>query len=710
MRPFSFAGVQRRPQRAGAFRAQVAQIVFTHTHQWRAQNGGQCQIVLRLQHETAKRDQIHHRNLGGQPQTVRPRHRNVQQLELADDLAAERFPPRQQDHDIAGTDGVFVAGQRHARIHPEADLACDFFGQPHHRPSFRRGVHRLLPGIGLLLIVRGHGRPELDEAPGFGTMGEMHNFMTVRRQPVTRFGRAKNVIDKAKDFRCRTAGGLQLFVGEVLPRAADMRPKIVPVHIELHRVCTLKTEDGLLLVADGENGAGERIRLPRAFTGEEILRQLFQDGPLFGAGILRFVDQDVVEPPIQPVEHPGRRVAPLQKALRLGDQIVIVQRRTLRLKRGIAGVRGIGDQDGGFAQRCGPCGPARFLRLVKALCHLVQMVCQIGPRFAQLLARQFRPRLVFLGQKDFPRGLECLCREIDRQNPVEGVGEIPVRFAAAFEPGGDGGDGFALALQAVAEIAHHRIGPFATVAAVKPAQGMEQRAVFRRASADRGFEPPPVHTEGGIQHLLQLLFTGLGNDGVDGARQQKIVLGMFQYEGLRQLHQMLRRLFVQNREAGGDRRLQWKTRQQILAEGVNGLDFQAARRFQRLRKQCAGPRQFFAAVGARPDLADFFTQRVIGHQSPGAKLVEQPRRHFRRRRLGIGQAQNAFGPRPGQQQPRHPVGKGIGFAGARIGGDPGRAVRIGRVLGRIGLLRGGAHASSSSETESCHSRTRARWS
>ena len=50
------------------------------------------------------------------------------------------------------------------------------------------------------------------------------------------------------------------------------------------------------------------VRAPRshAFAREEFLRQALHDIPLLRAGVLRLVDQDMVDAAVELVEHPGR--------------------------------------------------------------------------------------------------------------------------------------------------------------------------------------------------------------------------------------------------------------------------------------------------------------------------------------------------------------------------------------------------------------------
>jgi hypothetical protein len=85
------------------------------------------------------------------------------------------------------------------------------------------------------------------------------------------------------------------------------------VDVELRRIGALEAENGLLLVANREDRARFRV-VARAFAREEFFRQLAHDVPLLGAGILRFVDQDVIEAAIELVEHPAGCLVAFEQA------------------------------------------------------------------------------------------------------------------------------------------------------------------------------------------------------------------------------------------------------------------------------------------------------------------------------------------------------------------------------------------------------------
>ncbi len=93
------------------------------------------------------------------------------------------------------------------------------------------------------------------------------------------------------------------------------------------RCRALETVDRLLLVADDEDSP--RLRAQIAAAGE-LLGELAQDRPLRLAGVLRLVEQDVVDAGIELVEHPGGLDAQAASAC-AGDQVVIIEQRARAL-------------------------------------------------------------------------------------------------------------------------------------------------------------------------------------------------------------------------------------------------------------------------------------------------------------------------------------------------------------------------------------------
>ncbi len=117
--------------------------------------------------------------------------------------------------------------------------------------------------------------------------------------------------------------------------------------------------------------------------------------------------------------------------------------------------------------------------------------------------------------------------------------------------------------------------------------------------------------------------------------------------------------------------------QQRFAEGVDRLDFQPARRFQRLGEKTARLLQLDRVRDTPFNCRDTVFQGGVGERGPIREAIEDAARHFRGRRLGIGQAQNGGGTATGQQQTDHPLRQDMRLARTRIGRHPCRAIRIG---------------------------------
>src|SRR5258708_19898025 len=103
---------------------------------------------------------------------------------------------------------------------------------------------------------------------------------------------------------------------------------MLPLFRELARRGALERKDRLLLVADREDRAGDAVA--RAFAGSEFGDDMRNDIPLPGAGVLRLVDQHMIDAAVELVMHPTRRHA-FHHLTRLVDQIVISDQAALLL-------------------------------------------------------------------------------------------------------------------------------------------------------------------------------------------------------------------------------------------------------------------------------------------------------------------------------------------------------------------------------------------
>src|SRR5205807_10464829 len=103
-------------------------------------------------------------------------------------------------------------------------------------------------------------------------------------------------------------------------RRRDARAEMLAHLEEGERLGALEAEDRLLGIADGEDRA---VGLARSLPGEELLGESGDDAPLLGIGVLRLVDEDVVETAIELEEDPRRDARPAQQRLAREDEVVI---------------------------------------------------------------------------------------------------------------------------------------------------------------------------------------------------------------------------------------------------------------------------------------------------------------------------------------------------------------------------------------------------
>ncbi len=117
--------------------------------------------------------------------------------------------------------------------------------------------------------------------------------------------------------------------------------------------------------------------------------------------------------------------------------------------------------------------------------------------------------------------------------------------------------------------------------------------------------------------------------------------------------------------------------QEPLAESVNRLNLQSARRLERRGEKPARPALRIGAGIFNSDGPKQFRQLFIGSGDPGAQSFEKSCRHLGRRRLGKCQAKDSRRIGARQHQPDQPVDQNMGLARSGIGVDPGGRGGIG---------------------------------
>src|SRR4029078_3899418 len=146
-------------------------------------------------------------------------------------------------------------------------------------------------------------------------------------------------VDRPEYRRSRAKRGDQRQFRELLTGGADALSEILTYTLERRRGGALEAEDRLFGIADDEHRAAQRAS---AFAGEELLRQRRHHLPLLGIGVLRFVDEDVIDAAVELVEHPRRNIRALEKIARGEDEIVIVQQRAFFLQAAILAQDAVG--------------------------------------------------------------------------------------------------------------------------------------------------------------------------------------------------------------------------------------------------------------------------------------------------------------------------------------------------------------------------------
>ena len=188
------------------------------------------------------------------------------------------------------------------------------------------------------------------------------------------------------------------------------------------------------------------------------------------------------------------------------------------------------------------------------------------------------------------------------------------------------------------------------------------------------------------------------------------------------LQQRVALVLVEDGEARRHAGLERKALQQPLAEGVDGLHLEAARRLDGDGEQLPRPLHLGRGGRAVEQLGELALQARLVGRHPLGQPGEHALRHLRGGGLGVGERQDALGRRAAEQQAQHAHGQHVRLAGAGVGADPGGGGRVGggrlvalrlletRLALRLGLGREEeAHLSASSIVSADHSATRARW-
>ena len=279
--------------------------------------------------------------------------------------------------------------------------------------------------------------------------------------------------------------------------------------IEGERRGALEREDRLLLVADRKHRALDvAARAARHELGGDGLDDL----PLLGAGVLRLVDQHVVDAEVELVEDPGRR-RPREQRQSLVDQILVVEQGAAFFFLAVAldHVRRDGDERAGAL--AGLQGTFAGDEGADAGLLLRQQLGPGGMRGGELLGEDALSRLQLGGAEHLEIVLDALA---------------PLRRARRFQRG----DVFLVVGRAGREHVHQRrpfagwnersgkiLGFDAFQCVVRIEAEVSRQAIDRRVEAAGSFEPfgnRVALANGFAHHVLE----GLVGGNHDGGRQR----------------------------------------------------------------------------------------------------------------------------------------------------------------------------------------------
>ena len=484
--------------------------------------------------------------------------------------------------------------------------------------------------------------------------------------------------------------------------------ELAPHRVEHRRRRALERKDRLLFIADREECADPPTR---ALAGQEVGSDFAQDVPLRLRSILRLVDQNMVDAGIELVEHPGR-VDVLQQRAGALDQIVEIEPAARVLELGVALQHGLGDRDERVAALDGLGRAQAIGEPLQATLLVVQLLDRGGVALRDGFGREDLSRGTGLREEDAEIHRQREVRIVQRRRGFQSVGALlvglgsraelarpiapPPRPAAAHEH-------FLLDRLDALVGREPEPAPQTRRIGVGPARRCEFLASSERCAQQR------VETVG-ARDARDCLHRG----GEVGIAKRELECG-----AARSPEQIAGFALLQDAKARRDIGFERKEVQQTLAERVNGLDLEPARRLDRPREQLAREVEVGLRGPGRAGTYDRVREVFVRKRGPPAQFLEHPRRHVGRRRLGEGEAENGAGLGLGEQQAQHALHQNVRLARTRVGGNPSRGLGVGGALlcdprrprhFALRSVHGASPAAAARPPVADHSLTRARWS
>ena len=225
---------------------------------------------------------------------------------------------------------------------------------------------------------------------------------------------------------------------------------------------------------------------------------------------------------------------------------------------------------------------------------------------------------------------------------------------------------------------------------------------------------PRSQAKRAAQQLVETLLGGVADRGRKGASLEgRLVARCQRQHGVDRLAlQRVGGRLVEDGEARRHVGFQREALQQALAERVDGLHLEPARRLDGGREQGARALDLRRRRLAGGELGEDVCELCLVHGHPLRQRVVDALRHLGRSGLGVGKGEDALGYGAGQHKAQRAQREHVRLAGAGVGAHPSGCRRICRVaLGLVGAFEVGSvrrHGSTSSSSATAHSATRAR--
>ena len=564
-----------------------------------------------------------------------------------DDQPGERAAFAHQNHDVACR-GASIAALRESipLIQPRFYLIRDRIGHAplgRGQPGF---LALLLDRFGIVAILGADRGPQGNAPrPALARMAHLARFHPHRLGTQLRNRAIDEIEDRLRaaeialqpelfertERHHRPIAGFVRQFARIGDGGVDPRVVFLALVREQARLGALKAEDRLLVIADHEHGAKPIAR--RAKPVEIVLRQRIDDRPLAGIGILRLVDEDVIERPVELVADPLGHFRIAEQGGGARDLVVEIDQPATALHLVPPQREPPPEFEGGgeifrqcqqrelFANTLAT-GPHRLDMALVGRVALCQMVEVLGLR-----AVRDEQRAVEAAQSRKPlRRIACEPR-VDRLRTFAPALGVPIaqRREAGVERCG------------IERTVRTILCQLGLIEIARQAEKL-QHLRTHRALPTRAPFPQFARLGAGDQPGLRAIGRQLARQ--HGERAAIILVRMHNQIGQHFASEQRARTVVHRDRARLQPRFLGKGGEQILRESVDRIDPQpTARTIENLGEQRACP-SLRLRIELRADRAQLGRQSVGLHPHPARQRLVDARRHFGGARLGKGEAQD----------------------------------------------------------------------